>query len=85
MVSGGASGYPQVVQTTGSEHDFINEAMAPVAEDVGDDVAAFGACNGMFDGHPHSADDLVDGFLDRVQFASAWFLLGLERRVCGGS
>ena len=67
------------MQTAGGEHDFIDEAGSPVAEDVSHDVATFDPGDGVLHRDPHAADDLVDRFLDGMEFTATRFLLGLER------
>lgn len=70
--------HPQVVQTAGGEHDFIHKAGSPVAKEIRHDVATFEASDGVFHRHPHAADDLVDGFLDGMEFTPPWLFLRLE-------
>ena len=79
LCGGGAGDPPRSVQAAGGEHDFIHEALPPVAEGGGDDVAAFDASDGGFHRHPHPADEMVDRLLDGMKFSSPWLLLRLER------
>ena len=73
----GACDHPQVVQTAGGEHDFIDEALPPVAKGVGDDVAAFDPGDGMFDRDPHAADELADDdAVEHVKIAAEVMAIG---------
>lgn len=42
------------------------------------DAATFHSADGVFDAHAHLADELVDGLLERVEFAAPRFLLRLQ-------
>ena len=76
---------PQVVQAAGGEHDFIDEAVSAVAEGVSHDMAAFNPGDSVLDRHPHFADNLIDGLLNGVEFASFGFFLGWSVAQSGGS